>query len=267
MTASTRAFDLDPLDVAAAQAAAETPPQSRAAAARSQLRSRYLSTVSRFYKPLVHLAGTTGVGLATLALSITKLQNVRPAELLVIPAVVVTANFFEWFAHKEVLHVRRPFPWSELYDQHTPKHHKLYHEEDMAIRDRREWRLVLIPAAGVLGIVTSTAPLAYALGKLISPNAGWLTLLTTAVYMVSYELLHLSYHLPENHPVGGSALIRALRKHHAKHHDPRLMQRWNFNVTLPLADWILGTIAGPETRRSETTTDAEPSAPEPSTEG
>jgi hypothetical protein len=266
MTTSTRAFALDPLDDAPA-APPDPPAQSPAAAARAQLRSRYLATASRFYKPLVHLAGTTGVGLATLALSIGKLRAVRPAELLVIPAVVVTANFFEWFAHKEILHVRRPFPWSELYDQHTPKHHKLYHEEDMAIRDRREWRLVLIPAAGVLGIVVSTAPLAYALGKLISPNAGWLTLVTTAVYMVSYELLHLSYHLPADHPIGGSSLIRALRKHHAKHHDPRLMQRWNFNVTLPLADWILGTIAGPQTPRSATSTDAEPGSSEPSTGG
>ncbi len=38
-------------------------------------------------------------------------------------------------------------------------------------------------------------------------------------------------------------IIRALRTHHARHHDPRLMQRWNFNVTVPLFDAVMGTIA------------------------
>ena len=218
-------------------------PKHPAAEARARLRERYLSSSSRFYLPLVHLMGTTGIGIATLALACWNLHAVRLVELLVVPVVVLIANFFEWVVHREVLHVRRPFPWSELYDQHTPKHHKLYHEEDMAVRDRREWRLVLIPAAGILGVVLSTAPLAYAISRLFSANAGWLTLVTSAGYMVTYELLHLSYHLPEDHFIGGSRLIRRLRSHHARHHDPRLMQRWNFNVTLPFADWVLGTVA------------------------
>jgi sterol desaturase/sphingolipid hydroxylase (fatty acid hydroxylase superfamily) len=36
--------------------------------------------------------------------------------------------------------------------------------------------------------------------------------------------------------------VRILRRHHAIHHDPRLMQRYNFNVTVPLWDWVRGTI-------------------------
>ena len=27
------------------------------------------------------------------------------------------------------------------------------------------------------------------------------------------------------------------------HHDPKLMQRWNMNVTVPLWDWVRGTVA------------------------
>ena len=38
------------------------------------------------------------------------------------------------------------------------------------------------------------------------------------------------------------AILGVLRRHHAWHHTPELMQRWNFNVTVPLADWILRTI-------------------------
>jgi len=34
-----------------------------------------------------------------------------------------------------------------------------------------------------------------------------------------------------------------LRRHHAAHHDPRLMTRYNFNVTFPIADRLFGTVA------------------------
>ncbi|HUE39224.1 MAG TPA: hypothetical protein VMR29_06945, partial [Candidatus Binatia bacterium] len=57
-----------------------------------------------------------------------------------------------------------------------------------------------------------------------------------------YELSHLSYHLPPTSFVGRRWLVRVLRQHHARHHDPRLMQRWNFNVTIPFWDWVQGTI-------------------------
>jgi len=60
--------------------------------------------------------------------------------------------------------------------------------------------------------------------------------------MVTYELLHLSYHAPKDSFIGRRKFIAKLRAHHAKHHDPRFMQRWNFNVNVPLFDWILGTM-------------------------
>ena len=58
---------------------------------------------------------------------------------------------------------------------------------------------------------------------------------------VSYEWLHFSYHLPHEHPVARNPIIRRLARHHAVHHDPRIMQRWNMNVTVPLMDHMMGT--------------------------
>src|SRR4029078_13703134 len=100
-----------------------------------------------------------------------------------------------------------------------------------------------IPAAGVLGIVLTAAPIAMGAAWLFTPNVGWLCLLTTSLYVVSYELSHLAYHLPENSFIGRRAFVRVMREHHARHHDPRLMQRYNFNVTVPLGDWLFGTFA------------------------
>jgi sterol desaturase/sphingolipid hydroxylase (fatty acid hydroxylase superfamily) len=113
----------------------------------------------------------------------------------------------------------------------------------MAVTEWRELRLVLIPAMGVLGIVLAAAPAAALAGYVLGANIGWLFLASAATYVVSYEVTHLCYHLPEDSFIGRRSFIRFMREHHARHHDPRLMQKWNFNVTVPFGDWVFGTIA------------------------
>ena len=88
-------------------------------------------------------------------------------------------------------------------------------------------------------------PIAFAIGLLFGANAGWIFVVTSSLFMVMYELLHLSYHLPADSFIGRQPLVHWLRRHHARHHDPRLMQRWNFNVTFPIFDYVMGTVAPP----------------------
>lgn len=206
------------------------------------LRAAALDAIPRWYSPLGHIAGTVGIGVAAIVLAAIKLDDVRWTQLLIVPAVIAFSNAFEWWAHREVLHRPRPLLRS-LYEQHTPRHHRLYVYGDMAVRDRREWKFVLMPALGVLGIVVAASPIALAAGLLLGANVGWLTLLTQALYVVTYELTHLAYHLPDGHPVKRIGLLRRLGEHHARHHDPALMARWNFNVTIPLFDLLFGTVA------------------------
>jgi sterol desaturase/sphingolipid hydroxylase (fatty acid hydroxylase superfamily) len=212
---------------------------------REAFREKMLRAVPRWYSPWGHLAGTTGVGVVALLLAFTQIHALRPLELLVVPIVFLISNLTEWHAHKNLLH-RRWRPMAVLYDRHTPEHHRVYRYDDMQIRSWRELRLVLIPAMGVLGIALTSAPLALLTGWLVSANAGWLFLLTSSLYVVSYELSHLAYHMPEDSFVGRRAFVRAMREHHARHHDPRLMQNYNFNVTVPLGDWLFRTLAPDE---------------------
>jgi hypothetical protein len=222
------------------------PPQlERTLAARDAARAKHLATIPGWYRPWAHLGATTSIGLFVLVLALTHIHHLRPAELLIVPVIGLLANFFEWRLHKYALH-RRRWPLKLLYDRHTPEHHAIYMEEDMEIRSTREFRLVLIPAFGVAGIVLLTAPFAFVAAIFFGANAGWLVLTTAATIMVSYELLHLSYHVPKSSFLGRRWLIRVLRRHHARHHDPRLMQKWNFNVTIPISDWVFGTTYKPE---------------------
>jgi sterol desaturase/sphingolipid hydroxylase (fatty acid hydroxylase superfamily) len=203
-------------------------------------RDEILESIPRGYRPWLHFAATTGSGAVMLAVAVVAIHDLRAVELLVLPVMFVLSNVGEHFAHRTLLH-RRIRPFQVLYDQHTPRHHAVYRYDDMAIRSWRELGLVLIPAFGVLTIVVATAPIAVLAGIVLSANAGWLVITETALYVVAYELTHLAYHLPESHPVGRLRAIRFLREHHRRHHHPKLMQRWNFNVTVPLWDVVVGT--------------------------
>lgn len=208
-------------------------------------RQHMLARIPRWYSPWGHLLGTVGVGVVTLAVAVSRLGAPTAAELATVPCAFVFANLVEWFAHRYLMHQRR-FPMAVLYDRHTPEHHRVFRYESMAIHTPNELKLVLIPAMGVLGMVLLAAPVALLVGQALSWNVGWLFLATIGVYVVGYELSHLAYHLPERSLVYRLPFLRALREHHARHHIPSLMQRYNFNVTIPLGDLLFGTFASRE---------------------
>ncbi len=204
-------------------------------------RQKLLAEIPSWYRPYLHLALPSLFGLAAVFWGLMRLQDIQWWEWLFFPASYVFANMLEWVAHKQLLHTRR-FWAVPLYEQHTPMHHRVYTTEKMNMQDPREFRLILLPPYGIGLIPVISLPITLLLRNLVSPNAGWIFLVTAMAYVVGYEWLHLSYHLPEGHPIGRLSLIRRLSHHHAIHHNPALMQRWNMNVTIPLWDWVMGTI-------------------------
>jgi hypothetical protein len=214
--------------------------------ARDRVRAAAIAKTPRWYNPWGHLAFPSVVGLGLIAASVALLRDPSWLELLTVPIVLALVNVNEWHIHRNILH-RRTWPLEELFWRHTPEHHVIFVRDDMAMRETREFRLVLIPFYGILAIFLATLPITAALWWLVTPNVALLWVASTMGYVVSYEWLHLAYHLPESNPIAKSRLMRFLRRHHAVHHTPELMQKWNFNVTVPLGDWLLGTIH-PDTR-------------------
>ena len=204
------------------------------------LRRDAVAATPWWYSPWLHLAFPSLVGAAVIAFALAMVDALALWQLAVIPLGFLVANFVEWRAHKKLLHHRAWYA-PVLYDQHTPKHHQIYTTDSMEVRDPRELRLVLIPAYGILLILLSSAPMTYLLWRW-APNVAWLWLATNTLYILSYEWLHLAYHAPKTSFAGRNRWIRKLRRHHAIHHDLHLMQEKNFNVTVPLFDWILGTM-------------------------
>jgi hypothetical protein len=205
----------------------------------AERRQHNIEQTPYWYNPWFHLTVPSLIGLTLIYFAASKLQDVVWWEYLLIPLFWMLSNNFEWRAHKYLLH-RRFYPFEEIYRRHI-EHHGIYTHEDMSMRDRREYRLVLLPALGVLLIFVGLCLIGGLLYAFTSLNITALYLITTIGYVLSYEWLHLSYHLPEDHPVGKLSLIQTLKRHHQLHHAPRLMQMWNFNVTVPLWDLLRGT--------------------------
>ena len=209
-------------------------------AERDRIRQRCLARPG-WYSPWLHLGITSLSGIAFFALGVALVHDVKAWQLGFAGLIFVVSNATEWRLHRDVLHKRNRGPAAVLYDRHTPEHHVIYTTDDMEIRERSEFRLVLIPWFGILGVALLTLPATLALWVAGQPNLAGLFMATTMLYVVSYEWLHLSYHLPARSFIGRMRVIGWLRRTHAVHHDPRLMQRWNFNVTLPLWDVVRRT--------------------------
>ena len=214
---------------------------------RAERRTQIVSRIPARYSPTLHFAIPAVIGLVVLVIAIVRLQTnvLRPVELLTIPITLLGGFGFEWRAHKDILHRRLPL-LGVLYDRHQLHHHVIYTHRDMAMRSKREWWFVLMPPYAILLVfLTMVLPMAIVIEKYVTTNVAMFVPATSMVFFLSYEWLHLAYHLPPDHPVGRLWLIATLRVHHQRHHDPRLMKRWNFNVTVPLFDWLHGTTWSP----------------------
>ena len=79
----------------------------------------------------------------------------------------------------------------------------------------------------------------------VSRNVAWLFVTLAVGYFLTYEWLHFLYHQDPAGRLGRLPFVRALRRHHQRHHDPSLMGRWNFNITFPISDWLFKTMRPP----------------------
>lgn len=215
---------------------------------RAERRAQIVATMPARYSPTMHLAIPAMIGLGVLVTALFRLQTnaLEPVELLTIPVTLLAGFGFEWRAHKDILHRRLPL-LGVLYERHELQHHVIFTDRNMAMQSKQEWWFVLMPPyAVILVFLTLVLPMAIAIETYLSRNVAMLVTATSMVFFLSYEWLHLAYHFPADHPIARNPIIAKLREHHRRHHEPRLMKRWNFNVTVPLFDLLHGTTWSPE---------------------
>lgn len=152
----------------------------------------------------------------------------------------VLASFYEWTLHRYFMH-RPTWNFRYPYERHALVHHRIfkadhtYHlinEQDKKTIPMAWWNGPVLIALGLLPFLG----IAFWFRKwgILSGAA-----MACSAYYAAYEYMHWCMHLPKRRHVERSGIFFRLNGHHLLHH--RYMNR-NFNVVMPLADLLLGTL-------------------------
>lgn len=149
-------------------------------------------------------------------------------------------SIFEWSLHRFVMH--RPFfGFTYAFQAHAQVHHNIFKADDSYhLKDEKTKKT--IPMAWWNG------PVLVFLSSIPFDMVGWwfgtwsvpvVSVVVISAYYGTYEYLHWCMHLPKERKLEYSKIFRRLNGHHILHHR---YQRSNFNVVLPLADLLFGTL-------------------------
>lgn len=201
--------------------------------------------IGRRYVGPAHFAFTVLVSLGVIAWCAVQLAAVTPWELAAVPLTFLYSNLVEYFGHRGPMH-HPTRGLRGIYERHSRRHHRFFTDQEMAFDSSADFHAVLFPPVLVVFFTAVFAlPVGLALGALASPNTAFLFVLTSLGYFLNYELLHFAYHLPGNSKLLRVPLLARLRLLHLRHHQPALMNQYNFNITYPIGDWLFGTLYHP----------------------
>lgn len=159
---------------------------------------------------------------------------------------VVLMSLIEHQVHCRLMHkMPRLSFWRNLparrriFTSHAVEHHTQYrqsfhdepvpHGEDRGIRlNLWEGLLEALPVSAILACFSTT-------GAIMFP-------LVVLMHHTLWNLIHLEMHKPSNKPFAQWAAFKHVARHHFLHH--RYPDK-NFNVALPVGDYIFGTVAKP----------------------
>ena len=155
-------------------------------------------------------------------------------------ATVVYGSFFEWALHRYVMH--RPVKgFTYPFRAHALVHHHVFRADHTyhLVNEEDKWTIPMAWWNGPMIVLICSIPfvlLAWMLGHWgIAVGAP----VACATYYAVYEYIHWCMHLPRKRNIERSGIFFRLNGHHILHH--RYMHK-NFNVVLPLADLLLGTL-------------------------
>lgn len=159
---------------------------------------------------------------------------------------VVQASFFEWAFHRYWLH--RPWLPKDCFTTHTLIHHQLCKHDDTFHVTEEEQHEALTFAwwGGITIVAINTLPWALAAWAMSAAGATFpmtafaITFAATMfVYYLGYEGFHFLMHKPTLPWIERLGFFKFIKNHHRLHH---VYMGKNFNVVLPLADLMLGTL-------------------------
>ncbi len=206
----------------------------------AMFRDDYRAKISRWYVGPVHVLMIYLIGGAGIWYFVQQISNAAWYEWLIVPVAFTSANVFEWWIHKYIMH--RPVKgFMGIYKRHTLAHHQFFTDHEPTVDSMRDFRIVFFPPYALAAFMSGSAIAAFVLNLLGLGNAGWLLLITNTALYLNYEFFHFCCHVRDDSIVRHIPLINSIRRHHIAHHNTAIMMERNFNLTYPVADCLFGT--------------------------
>ncbi|MDD2002020.1 fatty acid hydroxylase family protein [Pseudomonas putida] len=206
-----------------------------------KFREAYKADISPHYNGLVHIAVLYAVGIFAVWYCLGQIQGATWEWALMVP-VFIAGNFVEWFMHRYVMHKRiNVFGLRQIYERHTRQHHQYFTDIEPTIDTTQEFRIVFFPWRVLLTLGVGGSILGWIATSIFNANAGYIVFLTMVGHYLMYETFHYCCHVHDNWFVRNIPFINTIRRHHTAHHNWGIMMKYNMNITLPIADWFMGS--------------------------
>lgn len=178
--------------------------------------------------PLIAILAVVGWSLLTL--------------LIGIPLGILIGNCVEYSTHRWMMHVRRKRSL-ELFRRHAGVHHRSFTSDFMMIEDPRDITMVMLPSSKMLQLLLMIAAGVFLL-SLFNVAIACVVGIVLCFYALVEEFLHSFFHLEWTWSSRSkfATILRKIGIHHRRHHEHKLMSTYNFNITFPLGDLMLGTL-------------------------
>lgn len=155
----------------------------------------------------------------------------------------VLMSFIEHGVHRYLMHRKgwlcRFSVIRKIFDHHAVLHHGQYHKQfrDEPVERGMERGLKLSVREGFFEALPVSALIA-----IFSWPCAVTFVAIVCLHHKLWNLIHLEMHKPENRFFADYPIFQYLARHHYLHHRHG---NTNFNVVLPLADYMLGTVCKP----------------------
>ncbi len=172
--------------------------------------------------------------------------------LLTIIGSVLLITFGEYAIHRHAMHRKRFPKWvyrvnpdmHAQFHNHALLHHGTYYKKfDYEPTDEGKYFNLRILPGDTLRIMVLFAPVIIPLALFVSLYSAATLVMVIAIHNVLWGVVHVQMHVPEtNRWFRDTAYFRFIARHHFMHHE-RMGK--NYNVVIPLADFIMGTATKP----------------------
>lgn len=159
---------------------------------------------------------------------------------VLLPAYFLFCNLIEYLLHRYPMHHRTK--GFEVVYEHVTIHHNFYADKFFYFEIPIDYYAAILPAyilVGLSAVIFAVAGIVYLASDL--SNALFFALVAYGYYL-TYEVLHFSFHASETSWVKKLPFMKQLARQHILHHQTHLMTHCNFNITVPIFDWIFQTM-------------------------